>query len=410
MATPIKRIEKDFFLRALYDEQIPVVYIKGQTQHSLMVEKTEKDELCFKLARNMGELNIGDKLDLIFDFRGQIITFPALITSITERHIFTSQPEFLYKNLDRSFSRVSAPPDLHVQFNFTDDRYSLSYPKINEFEREEEGDFLNSLDPSNLTELINQMEVFISGFATGYKMVIFKDVKPSSTEERVLAETGRAIFIPSTKGNLPVEDPFPKKRLVTEEIFKQFLKNSGIEQHSIDDISAKFIQHKLESGIVSDLWVPILFQEYVVGYIRAWIGDDEMRPFDYEEIESLYQFAKILAYSLKINNYFEAGKIQLDPFEGRIIDISASGLLFSYPVSEISDSLLFDTELSVDLNTPQRTVKTKIRIVRKFNDKFREYFGCIFVNMQPEDLRFLFEYIYGKPFTDKDAAFLAGQV
>jgi hypothetical protein len=30
--------------------------------------------------------------------------------------------------------------------------------------------------------------------------------------------------------------------------------------------------------------------------------------------------------------------------------------------------------------------------------------------MEPEDLRFLFEYIYGRPFTDKDLAFLSGQV
>jgi hypothetical protein len=35
MATPIKRIEKDFLLKALYDEQIPVMYIKGQTQYVL---------------------------------------------------------------------------------------------------------------------------------------------------------------------------------------------------------------------------------------------------------------------------------------------------------------------------------------------------------------------------------------
>jgi hypothetical protein len=30
--------------------------------------------------------------------------------------------------------------------------------------------------------------------------------------------------------------------------------------------------------------------------------------------------------------------------------------------------------------------------------------------MEPEDLRFLFEYIYGKPFTDTDVNLLSGQV
>jgi hypothetical protein len=30
--------------------------------------------------------------------------------------------------------------------------------------------------------------------------------------------------------------------------------------------------------------------------------------------------------------------------------------------------------------------------------------------MAPEDTRFFFEFIYGRPFTDIDATFLAGQV
>jgi hypothetical protein len=38
------------------------------------------------------------------------------------------------------------------------------------------------------------------------------------------------------------------------------------------------------------------------------------------------------------------------------------------------------------------------------------YFGCRFLDVAPEDMRFLFEYIYGKPFTDSDASFLSGQV
>jgi hypothetical protein len=32
------------------------------------------------------------------------------------------------------------------------------------------------------------------------------------------------------------------------------------------------------------------------------------------------------------------------------------------------------------------------------------------MDMEPEDMRFLFEYIYGKPFTDTEAEFLSGQV
>jgi hypothetical protein len=156
--------------------------------------------------------------------------------------------------------------------------------------------------------------------------------------------------------------------------------------------------------------VPVLFQQYVIGYIHAWINKERMVSFDYETIDTLYQFAKILAHSLKMNGYFESGKLKNDPFEGRVIDISVSGLLFAYPNSPFTAALLPGSELSVKLATPKRTVNTTARIVRCYKDKVNMYLGCHFPDMEPEDIRFLFEYIYGKPFTDNDATFLAGQV
>jgi c-di-GMP-binding flagellar brake protein YcgR len=148
----------------------------------------------------------------------------------------------------------------------------------------------------------------------------------------------------------------------------------------------------------------------VVGYIHIWINKEGKLPFDYGVIDTLYQFAKILAHSLKVNGYFETGKLKNEPFEGKVIDISASGLLFSYPISSLSTALLPDSELSVKLAAPRRTVSTNARIVRRYKDTTQGYFGCRFLDMEPENLRFLFEYIYGKPFTDTDATFLSGQV
>jgi hypothetical protein len=148
----------------------------------------------------------------------------------------------------------------------------------------------------------------------------------------------------------------------------------------------------------------------VIGYIHCWINEKAKAPLDYGILDNLYQFSKILARSFKVNGYFESGRLKNDPFDGKIIDISASGLLFTYPNSTHSASLLPDTELTVRLKTPRRTVNVKAKIVRRYKDNIQGYFGCRFINLEPEDLRFLFEYIYGKTFTDDDAAFLSGQV
>jgi len=329
MATSIKRIEKDFLLKALYDEQLPVMYLKSHTQYVLTVEKPTKGQMFFKSDRPVEGLKIRKKLDLMFDYRGQVIIFAAEVSSFKDDHIITEEPEFLYKNLSRSFSRVTTPQDLLVQFMFLGDRYSLSYPKVPEFEKDEHGDLIKALDPKDLSNIIEQMEAWIKTYASAYKLVIFRDVKPTSTEERVVAETGKSIFLPSTSGTLPKDDSYPKKRLITEDMFKRYLESTGVDLKFVDDACAKFIKQKADSGIISDLYVPVLFHEYVIGYIHIWINKEGMLPFDYGVIDTLYQFAKILANSLKINGYFEAGKMKNDPFEGKIIDISASGLLFT---------------------------------------------------------------------------------
>jgi hypothetical protein len=410
MATPIKRIEKDFLLKALYDEQIPVMYLKTKTQYILIVEKPTKGKMFFKADRPIEGIKSRKKLDLMFDYRGQVIIFTVEVIDYKDEHIITQEPEALFKNLDRSFSRVSTPTDLQVQFNFHGDRYSLTYPKITEYDTLNPSDLIIDSDPKNLNNLIDQMALWLKNYATGYKLVVFRENKPTTTEERLLAETGKALFISSTLGSLPSDDPYPKKRLITEEAFHRYLESTGVGLQYVSEATDRFIDQKYKAGIFSDLWVPILFQEYVIGYIHIWINKEGMMPFDYAVIDSMYQFSKILAYSLKLNGYFERGKLKNEPFEGKIIDISASGLLFAYPNSTFANTLLPDTELTIKLKTERRTVNVKAKIVRRYKDNMQGYFGCRFMDMEPEDLRYLFEYIYGKTFTDTDAAFLSGQV
>ncbi|MDR2185367.1 MAG: PilZ domain-containing protein, partial [Treponema sp.] len=331
--------------------------------------------------------------------------------SCRDDHIVTDVPDMLYKNLDRSYSRVSIPEDLSVQFSFLGDRYSLTFPRSAEFEPLDDiGEMIQRLNPKNLTGLIAQMAAWIKGFASGYRLVIFKDVKPEAVEERLVAETGKTLFIPSTRLSLPQMDPYPRKRLILEETFRRYLESTGTPPPHIDDAISRFLRTKYESGIFSDVWVPILFQEYVIGYIHVWINKTDKPPFNYELIDALYQFAKVLAFSLKENGYFEAGRMKNEPFQGKVVDISASGLLFAYPHSSLSAILLPESELAIRLITPNRTINTNAEIVRRYKDATMGYFGCRFLDMVPEDMRFLFEFIYGKPFTDFDASFIAGQV
>jgi hypothetical protein len=398
MATPIKRIEKEFLLKALYDENIPMMYLHNRSEYILILEKPAKAEMFLKADRPISGLKNRARMELVFDYRGQVITFSITVSTVKDNHVTAETPEFLYKNLDRSYSRVATPQDLSIQFSFSGDRYFLSFPKVQEYEQADVNTMLQNFDPKNLSGLIDQMALWIKNYADNYKLVIFKDTKPSTAEERVVAENGKTLFIPTTQGSLPQADPYPKKRIITEELFKRYLESSGVDAPYLDSAVERFLTNKFEKKIYSDAWVPILFHEYVIGYIHLWTNTSNRPSFDFSLIDTLYQFTKVLAYSLKINGYFDSGLIKDKTFEGKVIDISASGLLFAFPHSQLSSSLLIDSELSLKLITAKRTINANAKIVRRYKDTSLGYFGCRFLDIMPEDMRFLFEFIYGKPF------------
>ncbi|GHV65104.1 hypothetical protein AGMMS49587_18800 [Spirochaetia bacterium] len=410
MAASVARIEKDFLLKVLFVEQVPLMYLRDRREYILTLDKPVTKEISLKPNRPISRLEIKSKMDLIFEYQRQIIIFSIEIKTLKDGRITADAPEFLYRNLDRSYSRIGAPPDLDVQFTFLGDRYNLAFPKVTEYEQEEIGEFVRNMDPRDLTGLIGQMGTWLESCADGYKFIIYKDVKPSSREERLITETGKVLYLPSTQGPLPTSDPHPKKRLITEETFKRYLEGAGVNPSKADEAAIGFVNDKFSKGVFSDLWVPILFQEYVIGYIHTWISNQDKKPFDYTVVDTLCQFAAILAYSFKVNGFFDPGKVTAPSFEGKVIDISAAGLLFAYPQSGLASALLPDTELAVQLSALKRSVNTNARIVRRYRDNSCSYFGCRFLDMAPEDTRFLFEFLYGKPLTDADAAFLAGHV
>jgi c-di-GMP-binding flagellar brake protein YcgR len=411
MAIPVGRIEREFLLKVLYDDRLPVKYIKDRAEYSLFLEQPAVDELVFRPDRPIAKLKLHAKLPMLFDYKGQAIDFSTEVIAFRDELIVCVMPEKLHKNLDRDYLRVDAPSDMKIVFTFRGDRYNLSFPKIMEYENIQAEDVFRKNDTVDLSSLIKQITASLSNFADGYKIVSFKDKKPETVEERIVSETGKALFLPSTVGFFPKNDPYPKKRIITEEIFKRYLESTGVGIAYLEENCARFIKNKYTNGIFSDAWIPILFHEYVIGYIHIWIDKEGRLPFDFSVLDSLYQFAKVLAYSLKEHGYFEYGKMPNAPFDGKVLDISASGLLFAYPNgSNLASILLVDSDLTVTLEAPHRTISLAARIVRRFKDKSSNYYGCRFLNMAPEDMRFLFEHIYGRQIDDSDAAFLSGQV
>jgi len=411
MATPVGRIEKEFLFNAIFEEKISLMHMRDRIEYIFKLDQKASEELVFSCEKPLGKLKPHTKLPIKFNYRGQVIDFTAELIAQKEDLIYCKMPAALYKNLDRNFLRVDAPSDIKILFTFRGDRYNLAFPKVSEYENITVNDLVNNLDPSNLSGLIKQIAGMLSNFCDGYKIANFKDKKPETLEEKIVSETGKTLFIPSTVGFLPKTDPYPKKRIITEDIFHRYLETNGIGTKYLEENTERILKNKFKDGIFSDAWVPILFHEYVIGYIHIWIDKQGRLPFDFSVLDNVYQYAKVLAFGLKENGYFDHGKVENQPFQGKVLDISASGLMFAYPLgSSMLATLLVDSELTVTIETPKRTINVLAKIVRKFKDKNAGYLGCRFINIAPEDTRFLYEHLYGRQIDDTDTEFLAGQV
>ncbi len=149
---------------------------------------------------------------------------------------------------------------------------------------------------------------------------------------------------------------------------------------------------------MSELWCPVLYNEYVVGYVHVWNTAARRERISRDVIEFVQQFAKVLCYSLVTNGYFKVENSTERRYEAPIIDLSASGLLFAHTSAELVRELLVHTDLDLSVRLDKRTIPVGGRIMRKFRDAENTYFGLLFLKIEQEDFQFLFHFLYGKEF------------
>ncbi|MDR1466114.1 MAG: PilZ domain-containing protein [Treponema sp.] len=416
MSTQIKGIEKEYFLSKLIGEQIPILYTYNRKNYIFKVDKINKEVIELIITESIEGLIANKKINLMFDYKGLVISFIVEIKNISQTVITTSIPDALYKNLDRSNSRVAVPADLQIKLMSTEDRYSLPYPKSSVFEIPDKSTFPSNMDPKNFNAIIARMLAAVSECGDGHKIVYYSaSVIPDKVEERIVSENGKTLFIPLTIDKLPDFTEEQQKYVVTTNVLKRYFESIGVGEAFLEQSIEQFIKSKHDEGMISALWVPLLFQEYVVGYIFIWKSDSvtakpKSKPFDTAFMETIYQYSKWLVFSLKERGYFEVGHMKDRVINGKVIDVSASGLRFAVANSFVFLTLQPGVEIMVTLTFPQYTILTKAKIRRRNKEGSLVYLGCSFIDMSPKDTKFLFDFIYGNPKHESTEVLLSGNV
>ena len=392
MSKLIKRIEKDVLLKTLIGERISLTCYRGRDEYQMLLVSSTKDDMVLNVSRPVEGLKVEDKISLGFNFHDEFMLFQVKVLELHDGgvtyNIVCNIPDSIRRNLDRSHLRISPDSNINVKVSFVDDRYTFPLPRLRKYSYGK-GDF------AKFGFVGKEVEKIVSTKGYEYTLKIFEDGELSAMEEKVIAHTGKTLFIPRTENGIPDDDISNKGMIITTDLFIRYLfADQGIEGDVADAVKGLFLDEKTNTGVTSDAWVPILFQEYAVGYIRICLRDKSKPPITDSDLELLQMYADLMAQSLEKQGSFEKMKMERIKFDTFIHDISGSGILFSCIRPEIAPKLIPGCELNMTLATHERTLEIRAVVVRLFISNGLICVGCRFKEMDEEDGEYLSSYLY----------------
>jgi hypothetical protein len=400
MGFELSRIEREFIIKSLHDDRIPLT-VNGITWelHGVLSEHGEYELEIEVLSGDIGLPEPGDEVNVFYSFQNNNLTFLSQVLRKTGRTIVLKQPEDIFKNSHRGYVRIKVFEKINISFVVQSRRYELNFPRVRGFMNDEKPSYADNFDTSSISELIRSFQRKMADSFSEHKIVMLKDRLPEAYEEKLLLHTCKMLWIPSTSKEMLSAQPFIDDRVIIKQDLDQFEIESKTAPFNIESRIKDFIFQKKLKGIYSELYCPMFYRDYLVGYILIQNKDNLKKEISEEVVEYVDQFAKVLTYSLAQNGYFKAQSDLVDAkYEAPVIDLSASGLLFSHPSHELDRDLSVFKELEVNFEIGDTMIAVDCWVIRKFKDTSRSYFGLQFRKIDQDDFCALYEFLYKKPF------------
>ena len=405
MGQKLDRIEKQFVLNSVIEQKIKLkIHGNKKEIEGKLIDYTN-DEITINLI-NSFEFSSGDELRIFFFFN-KSHTFNSLVKEIRKESIIIENPEGIYKSLERKHERIKAPENANVFFLFKGTNIALEFPKTIHYSRdkhENKSDF----EKRNIKDLIQDFRAQMKNKVSSNEIIILRNRLVDTFEEKFLCETTKSLWIPSTLEDIPKTDPFPDNRIITKKDFIEYEKNMGTPESFIKSHIENILFEKTKTNIYSELYTPILYMQYFVGYIHLINNMDNQVRINRELFETSYAFSKILCHTMELNGYFDSKNNEDRKYKPTIINISASGILFSLPTNTLSSQIHLHTDINLNLIIKKRKLEIFSRVIRKFTTKNQLFLGLQYLEISPEDYRYLFETIYGKALDDNSDNYWEG--
>lgn len=396
MAQQIHRIEKEFIFKTLIDNQSPVAAHRGQSRFRGVLTKADKQVINLKLEHSDPDiLKKNVELRLFFRFRGTPITCRSKILSIDEETLILQAPEEVYRDLSRNFERVEAGSNMSLIMLINGERLKIDFPASESYYEPEAPDLDFNFDATRISELLKTFRERSAAFASENKITMFRERRPTDVVERLVALSGKIVILPfEDLDNFTLVRSKLATKILKEDDLQRIFREAGEDPMLAASQLTDHVNKNHSQRLWHELYCPVLFREYVVGYIYLMRADIQTTPFTQDHLEMVHQFSRLLTYSLKLNGYFKSEPVKEQFTKSELVDISGSGLLFSYPLDGPSIQLYTDVELTVKID--ELSIPILGRVVRKFRDAGRIYLGVQFIDLSDNDQHTLLKELYGE--------------
>jgi hypothetical protein len=331
-----------------------------------------------------------------FRFRNNPMTFSARVIEARDDRLVVQQPEELFRDLSRAFERIKSPEGVSVSFLFKGKQIQLDYPDSDQYEPAERPEIDGGFDATKIADLLASFREGAGRFASDNKIIMFRSRTPTTFQEKLIAKSGKILVLPFHTGESQIRSGDVRERLLSQDEIIAYEAEDGDDMFTVLERIGKLIDSNREKRIWHELYCPVLYHQYVVGYLYLMRSDSDQEKFEPAAFEFVVQYSRILAYSLKANGYFRAEPV-VDEFGGaELIDISGSGVLFSYPHD--GPEILLYTDLDLRIGLGKQVVPVRGRVMRSYNDTDRIYIAVQFIELDPDDMELIFEHIYGREY------------
>jgi len=401
MGVQVNRIEKEFILTRLQQEGV-VVSVHGDKKESpFLVDSLSEESLSLAQAepgRNAFERK--EFVRVFFAFQNSYYTFDSQVLACTEKGLDVSNPKSIYRDPQRKYERIKLT-GMKLFFMLEGDKVELDFPKTDTFTLVEAPEYSPDFDPSRIGDMTASFRTSLQGRVDELKIVMYRDKTPADFEERLAVKLGKTLWIPSTAEELPLNDPDFSGNIIVKREVEDYLAATGTQPYLVRSEATNLVATKAKNDVTAEIVCPVLYHEYAVGCIHAVNKRPRTERFGREVLEEIVQFSRVLSYSLEINGYYRQHMRAQVEHTAPVIDMSASGLLFTAGGTDLEKKIDLFHDLRLHFEIEGRTIVVGTRIMRKFNDADHSYFAAQFMDMTEKDFSVLFEYLYGKPFSEE---------